>query len=89
LYRVAFKGYIERQHRDVERLTGADRVRIAPDFDYLGTPGLKRESAEKLARIRPETLGQASRISGVNPADIAILMIAVARRERDGANGAT
>jgi tRNA uridine 5-carboxymethylaminomethyl modification enzyme len=82
LYRIAFKGYIERQQRDVERLASADRVRIAPEFDFLATPGLKRESAEKLARVRPETLGQASRISGVNPADIAILMIALAKRER-------
>jgi tRNA uridine 5-carboxymethylaminomethyl modification enzyme len=89
LYRIVLKGYIERQHRDVDRLASADRVRIAPDFDYLAMPGLKRESAEKLAQVQPETLGQASRISGVTPADVAILMIALTRRSRGDNTGAS
>jgi tRNA uridine 5-carboxymethylaminomethyl modification enzyme len=80
LYRVVFKGYIDRQVREVERLQGANAVRIPSDFDFLAVKGLKRESAEKLARVRPETLGQAARISGVNPSDVSVLMIALARR---------
>jgi tRNA uridine 5-carboxymethylaminomethyl modification enzyme len=85
MYLVCFNGYIERQAREVEKLATIDRIKIEPDFDFAATPGLKRESAEKLARIRPATLGQASRISGVNPADIAILMVALARRGRHSA----
>jgi tRNA uridine 5-carboxymethylaminomethyl modification enzyme len=85
LYRVGFQGYLERQRREVAKLASADRVQIGPDFDYFGLSGLKRESAEKLTHIRPATLGQASRISGVNPSDIAILMVALARRRRASA----
>lgn len=82
LYQVQFKGYIERQQREVNRISLAERTTIPVDFDFLRIKGLKRESAEKLARIRPRTLGQAGRISGVNPADVAILMIALDRDAR-------
>jgi tRNA uridine 5-carboxymethylaminomethyl modification enzyme len=83
LYRIAYKGYLEREHRDVERLKHVERVRIPPGFDYLSIPGLKRESATKLATLKPLTLAQASRLSGVNPTDISLLMIAI-EAERGG-----
>jgi len=51
-------------------------------FDYLATPGLRRESSLKLDQIRPHNLGQASRISGVNPADINVLMVRIAANNR-------
>ena len=74
-YRVAFRGYLEREAKQIEKLRHIDKVRIPEDFDYRAVRGLRNESAEKLAAIQPRTLGQASRISGVNPADISILMV--------------
>ena len=74
-YRVAFRGYLEREAKQIEKLRHIDKVRIPQDFNYLSVRGLRNESAEKLAAIQPRTLGQASRISGVNPADISILLV--------------
>ena len=74
-YRVAFRGYLEREAKQIEKLRHIDKVRIPEDFDYRAVRGLRNESAEKLAAIQPRTLGQASRISGVNPADISILIV--------------
>ena len=59
-----------------------ERTVIPAEFNFMTIKGLKRESAEKLDRIRPRTVGQAGRISGVNPADIAILMVALERNAR-------
>ncbi len=83
LYRIVYKGYLEREYRDVERLKHVEKVRIPAGFDYLSIPGLRRESATKLASLRPSTLAQASRLSGVNPTDISLLMIAI-EAEREG-----
>jgi tRNA uridine 5-carboxymethylaminomethyl modification enzyme len=77
LYRVVYQGYLERELRQVERLRYAEKIRIPPTFDYLSIPGLRRESAIKLSQIKPLTLGQASRMSGVNPTDISLLMVAI------------
>lgn len=78
LYRVIYRGYLERDLRQIEKMATIDRIQLPADFDYLALPGLRRESAQKLAQFRPQTLGQASRISGVNPADISVLMIRLA-----------
>jgi tRNA uridine 5-carboxymethylaminomethyl modification enzyme len=72
---VKYEGYIRRQMRDVEEFEKLERHRIPPDTDYARLQGLRLEAREKLSAIRPENLGQASRISGVSPADIAALMI--------------
>jgi len=86
MYRIAYKGYLERELRDVERLRHVEKIRIPLDFNYMAMPGLRRESAIKLSDIKPLTLGQASRMSGVNPTDISLLMIAIeAGREGDSA----
>ena len=77
LYRIVYQGYLERELRQVERLRYAEKIRIPPTFDYLSIPGLRRESAIKLSQIKPLTLGQASRMSGVNPTDISLLMVAI------------
>jgi tRNA uridine 5-carboxymethylaminomethyl modification enzyme len=84
LYRVIYRGYLERELRQIEKLQTVDRVLLPPDIDYLQIPGLRRESALKLQQFRPYNLGQASRISGVNPADISILLVRLeaARREQ-------
>ena len=76
---VKYKGYIDRQLRQVEEMRRLEGHPIPPDLDYSALSGLRLEAREKLARIRPLNLGQASRISGVSPADIAALMIALER----------
>ena len=75
LYRVSYQGYLAREERHIEKLSQIDRIRVPANFDYLSLRGLRRESALKLTDIKPLTLGQASRISGVNPSDIGVLMI--------------
>jgi tRNA uridine 5-carboxymethylaminomethyl modification enzyme len=77
---------LEREKREVERLRHVEKIRIPLGMNYAAIPGLRRESALKLANIRPLTLGQASRMSGVNPTDISLLMVAIeAGREGDSA----
>ncbi len=84
LYRVSYRGYLERELRQIEKLRDVDRISLPADLDYFTIPGLRRESAQKLQQLRPVNLGQASRISGVNPADISILMVRMAAAKRDG-----
>tara|TARA_Y100000588_G_C14148588_1_gene879524 strand:- start:209 stop:1345 length:1137 start_codon:yes stop_codon:yes gene_type:complete len=83
LYRVRYRGYLERERRSVEKLAQGEKIRIPEGFQFSGVPGLRKESAERLAMVQPTTLGQASRISGVNPADISILMVYLAARSRE------
>jgi tRNA uridine 5-carboxymethylaminomethyl modification enzyme len=78
LYRVTYRGYLERERRQIEKQKHVEKILIPSSFDYLAIPGLRRESALKLQEFRPHNLGQASRISGVNPADISILMVRIA-----------
>jgi len=82
LYRVIYAGYLERELRQVEKLKHVEKIRIPLAMDYAAIPGMRRESALKLAQFRPQNLGQASRISGVNPADISILMVQIAAQRR-------
>jgi tRNA uridine 5-carboxymethylaminomethyl modification enzyme len=82
-YRVVYRGYLEREAKQIEKLRHIDRIRIPGGFDFRGVVGLRNESAEKLATIAPTTLGQASRISGVNPADISILMVYLEAQRRE------
>jgi tRNA uridine 5-carboxymethylaminomethyl modification enzyme len=77
IYRVSYQGYLVREQRQVDKLSQIEKIRIPATFDYPSVRGLRRESAIKLAEMRPMTLGQASRISGVNPADISILMVLI------------
>ncbi|HEX3748701.1 MAG TPA: tRNA uridine-5-carboxymethylaminomethyl(34) synthesis enzyme MnmG [Bryobacteraceae bacterium] len=70
---VKYSGYIAQQERQMVRLKDAERRAIPGDFQFAGIPGLSREIQDKLARVRPETLGQAARIPGVTPAAVAIL----------------
>jgi tRNA uridine 5-carboxymethylaminomethyl modification enzyme len=78
LYRVRYRGYLEREVRQIEKMKSVEKIRLPDSIDYLKIAGLRRESALKLNQLRPVNLGQASRISGVNPADISILMVHVA-----------
>jgi tRNA uridine 5-carboxymethylaminomethyl modification enzyme len=82
LYRVIYHGYLEREQRQIAKLREAENIRIPSTLDFAAIPGLRRESALKLQQIRPSNLGQAGRISGVNPADIGILMVRIAAHHR-------
>jgi tRNA uridine 5-carboxymethylaminomethyl modification enzyme len=82
LYRVVYRGYLTRELRQIEKLRHIEVVRLPDDIDYLQVTGLRRESALKLQQFRPYTLGQASRISGVNPSDLSILLVHVEARRR-------
>ncbi|MDP2951864.1 MAG: tRNA uridine-5-carboxymethylaminomethyl(34) synthesis enzyme MnmG, partial [Chloroflexota bacterium] len=77
-----YEGYIRRQQEAVERVRRLEERAIPPDFDHEAIPGLRNEAREKLKRHQPATLGQASRLSGVTPADLAILIVQLERRRR-------
>jgi len=77
MYRITYQGYLEREQRDVERMRHVEKIRIPTEIDYMAIPGLRRESAVKLSQLKPLTLGQASRMSGVNPTDVSLLMVAI------------
>ncbi len=72
---VKYEGYMKRQREQIERFKKLEKVKFPEDFDYDAVIGLSREVMEKLVKIRPYSLGQASRISGVTPAAISILMV--------------
>lgn len=76
---IKYEHYIEKEQKLAEKISGLENHKIEASFDYEGVKGLSSESREKLKTIRPETIGQASRISGVSPADISILMVYLGR----------
>ena len=82
IYRVSYRGYLEREQRQVAKLDNIEKVKVPAGLDYLSIKGLRRESAQKLAETQPFNLGQASRISGVNPSDISILLIYIEAQRR-------
>lgn len=79
---VKYEGYIERQKAHVASAEKLDNVAMPADFNYLAMENLSKESREKLQRLRPETLGQASRIGGVSPADVSVLLVMIESRRR-------
>lgn len=76
---IKYESYLEKEQLLVEKLANMEDFKIAPTFDYLGITALSNEGRQKLHKIRPETLGQASRISGVSPADLSILTVYLGR----------
>jgi len=72
---VKYQGYIKRQNREIERFKKMERMKIPLDMDFSKIPGLSSEVREKLSKFKPISIGQASRISGITPAAISILMI--------------
>ena len=77
IYRVKYEGYLKRELLNIEKFKKNDGITIPNGFTYEGIPGLRKESIEKLSSVSPSTLGQASRIPGVNPSDIEILLIMI------------
>ena len=72
---LKYEGYIERQQRQIEQFKKMENKRLPEDMDYNAISGLRLEARQKLQKFRPLSIGQASRISGVNPADISVLMV--------------
>jgi tRNA uridine 5-carboxymethylaminomethyl modification enzyme len=79
---LKYEGYIRREQERIAKTARQEGEPIPVWVDYAAISGLRVEATQKLARIRPETLGQAARISGVTPADIALLSVWIARGER-------
>lgn len=74
---VKYEGYLKQQEEDIEKFRKNEMIKIDEDFDYKSAQGLRLEAIEKLDEIRPLSIGQASRISGVSPSDIAVLSVLV------------
>ena len=78
--RIQYDGYIQRQLADVRRHQATETATIPDDLDFHALEGITIEARDKLSRLRPATLGQASRIAGVSPADVSVLMVHLHRR---------
>ena len=77
---VKYSGYISRQKAEIERTLANETLKIPTELDYDAVPGLSFEVRQKLKAISPETIGQASRISGVTPAAVSLLLVHLKRR---------
>lgn len=86
LIEIRYEGYIERQRRTVERAARNERLEIPDDLVGRDLVGLSREAHEKLLRFKPSTVGQASRLPGISPSDIAVLTIYAERERRRAAS---
>jgi tRNA uridine 5-carboxymethylaminomethyl modification enzyme len=86
---IKFAGYLDQQRKAIEKLKKAEQRTIPAGFEYAGMSGLSREMQETLSRVRPQTLGQASRIPGVTPAAVSLLHVhlEVAERRKVAAGG--
>ncbi len=76
---MKYEGYIEKERDMAHKMERLEQIRLRPDFDYHALPSLSMEARQKLSAQKPATIGQASRISGVNPADISVLLVYVGR----------
>jgi tRNA uridine 5-carboxymethylaminomethyl modification enzyme len=83
---IKYEGYLKQQEREVEKLRKAESKKLPPDLDYSSMPGLSREIVEKLTRIQPESIAQASRIPGITPAAISILLLHLAMHRNQAEN---
>ncbi len=78
---MKYAGYIERQQQEINRQKKSEKTKLPEDLDYTTVKGLSSEVVQKLSDVRPETLGQASRISGVTPAAISIILVTLKKRK--------
>lgn len=77
--KIKYESYFEKEQEIVAKMQKMEDKAINPDFDYNTLVSLSKEAREKLLKIKPRTLGQASRISGVSPSDISVLMVHIAK----------
>ena len=80
--RARYSGYIERQHDEIRRQRASEELALPADLDYARVAGLSHEALQRLAEARPQTLGQASRLPGMTPAAVSILLIHLKKRSR-------
>ena len=83
---IKYEGYIKRQQRQVEQFQKLEGKKLPEEIQYLQISGLRKEAAQKLDFYRPLSIGQASRISGVSPADISVLLVYLEQRKRQEQN---
>ena len=76
---IKYQGYIQRERQAADKLKRLDTIHLADDFDYASLQSLSTEARQKLSRIRPKTIGDASRIPGVSPNDISVLLVLLGR----------
>ena len=88
LKRQRIRKKLEKQRRLVTRFQQAEKIKLPRDLDYQTVPQLRCEAREKFSTVQPENLGQASRISGITPADITLLMIHLKDRKKNTGNSA-
>jgi tRNA uridine 5-carboxymethylaminomethyl modification enzyme len=79
---VKYEGYIKRQEEVIQQFKKLEHRRVPEDFNYQDIKGFSNEVAEKLQKVRPSSIGQASRISGVTPAAISLLLVALERHKK-------
>ena len=77
---IKYDGYLKRQKKEIENLRKNENLLVPPNLDFNKIPGLSKEAKEKLTSVRPENLGQASRISGVTPSDSVVLHIFITKQ---------
>lgn len=82
---IKYSGYLDQQKKAIEKLKNAEERRIPDWFDYSSVSGLSREMQEKLIRVRPQTIGQASRIPGVTPAALSLVNVYIEIQARRAA----
>ena len=80
---IRYEGYINKARKEADRMLKMDKMKLPQDIDYTKVDNLRLEARQKLNQIKPFTLGQASRISGINPADIQVLAVYVKQRQKD------
>jgi len=78
---IKYDGYLRRQESEIKRFSRMERRQIPPAFNFDGIPGLLTETRQKLKAIRPASIGQASRIPGVTPSDISLLLVHLERQK--------
>ena len=81
---IKYQGYIENERKEANKFRKLENIKLSKDLDYLNMSGLRLEARQKLDKVRPETLGQASRISGVNPSDISVLILNLKKGKNNG-----
>ena len=79
---VKYEGYIESERKEAIKFNKLESVKLDTDVDYMKIDGLRIEARQKLNAVKPSTLGQASRISGVNPSDISVLILNLKKEKR-------
>ena len=82
---IKYEGYIKRQLKEIDKFKNLERMKIPQDFDFTRIHGLSNELKEKLSAVMPSSLGQASRIDGITPAGLSVIMIAIKAAEKQGA----